>query len=147
MHLVICKNLLYQFYISPFITRPDCMHHSDVTRSAMASQITVVLIVCSAVCSGAHKRKHQSSVLLAFCEGNPPVTGGFPSQRASNVENISIWWHHHGISCIQVLVKYETCTPCIITLVWFDLYLYKVDLKLIIFNVWSWHSEPVSSNA
>ena len=24
------------------------------------------------------------SILLALCEGNPPVTGGFPSQRASN---------------------------------------------------------------
>ena len=27
--------------------------------------------------------------------GNPLVTGGFPSQRASNAENVSIWWHHH----------------------------------------------------
>ena len=27
--------------------------------------------------------------LLALCEGNPPVTGGFPSQRASNAEP---WW-------------------------------------------------------
>ena len=24
------------------------------------------------------------SVSLALCEGNPPVTGGFPSQRAGN---------------------------------------------------------------
>ena len=24
------------------------------------------------------------------CEGNPPVTGGFPSQRVSNVEIVSI---------------------------------------------------------
>ena len=23
------------------------------------------------------------------------VTGGFPSHRASNVENVSIWWYHH----------------------------------------------------
>ena len=28
-------------------------------------------------------------------ERNPPVTGGFPSQRASYTENVSIWWHHH----------------------------------------------------
>ena len=27
------------------------------------------------------------SALLALCEGNPPVTGGFPSQRASNAEH------------------------------------------------------------
>ena len=32
-------------------------------------------------------RRHQMetiSALLALCEGNPPVTGGFPSQRYSN---------------------------------------------------------------
>ena len=30
-------------------------------------------------------------------EENPPVTGGFPSQRTSNAENGSIWWRHHEI--------------------------------------------------
>ena len=24
-----------------------------------------------------------------------PVTGEFPAQRASNAENVSIWWRHH----------------------------------------------------
>ena len=28
-------------------------------------------------------------------EGNSPVTGEFPTQRASNAENVSIWWRHH----------------------------------------------------
>ena len=28
-------------------------------------------------------------------EGNSPVTGEFPAQRASNAENVSIWWRHH----------------------------------------------------
>ena len=27
--------------------------------------------------------------------GNSPVTGEFPTQRASNAENVSIWWRHH----------------------------------------------------
>ena len=31
-----------------------------------------------------------------LCEGNAPVTGEFPSQRTSNVENASIWWRHHA---------------------------------------------------
>ena len=35
----------------------------------MASLITGVSIVCSAVCSGADQRKHQSSVSLAFVRG------------------------------------------------------------------------------
>ena len=32
------------------------------------------------------------------CVGNSPVTGEFPTQRASNAENISIWWRHHDLS-------------------------------------------------
>ena len=30
-----------------------------------------------------------------LCEGNPSVTDGFPSQRDSNAEKVSIWWRHH----------------------------------------------------
>ena len=33
--------------------------------------------------------------VTGLCEGNSPVTGEFPTQRASNVENVSMWWHHH----------------------------------------------------
>ena len=64
-------------------------HHSDVIISAMASQVTGVSIVYSTVCSGADQRKYQFSV-TGLCEGNSPVTGEFPAQRASNAENISI---------------------------------------------------------
>ena len=40
----------------------------------MASQNTGASIVCPAVCSGAHQRKHQRSPSLAIrCEGKPPV--------------------------------------------------------------------------
>ena len=31
----------------------------------------------------------------ALYVGNSPVTGEFPTQRASNAGNVSIWWHHH----------------------------------------------------
>ena len=65
-------------------------YYSDVIMSLMGSQITSVLIVCSTVYSGADQRKGQNSVLLTLCEGNPPMTGGFPSQRASNIEKVSI---------------------------------------------------------
>ena len=30
-------------------------------------------------------------------ERNPPVTGAFPSPRACNSENVSIWWRHHQL--------------------------------------------------
>ena len=32
---------------------------------------------------------------LALCEGNPPVTDGFPSQRPNNAENFSMAGCHH----------------------------------------------------
>ena len=35
------------------------------------------------------------SALLAICVGNLPVTGEFPTQKASNAENVSIWWRHY----------------------------------------------------
>ena len=34
--------------------------------------------------------------VIGLCEGDSSVTDGFPSQRASNAENVSIWWRHHG---------------------------------------------------
>ena len=40
-------------------------------------------------------------MLLALCKGNTPVTGGFPSQRASNAENISIWLGHNDCNEIR----------------------------------------------
>ena len=61
-------------------------HYSNVKLSAKASQITGVLIVCSTVCSGAVKKKHQSPASLAF----------FPSKRVSDAKNVSIWWRHHN---------------------------------------------------
>ena len=35
--------------------------------------------------------------VTGLCAGNSPVTGEFPAQMASNAEDVSIWWRHHGI--------------------------------------------------
>ena len=42
-------------------------------------------------------RKTSKLLVTGLWEGNPPVTVGFPSQRASNAKNCSIWWRHHVI--------------------------------------------------
>ena len=68
----------------PSLTR--CVHYQDVTMGTMASQITSLTIVYSSVYSDADQRKHQSSASLAFVRW---------IQRASNAENVSIWWRHH----------------------------------------------------
>ena len=44
------------------------------------------------------RRKSKTTSKLrvtGLCEGNPPVTGGFPSQKASNAENVYILWCYH----------------------------------------------------
>ena len=40
-----------------------------------------------------------------LCEENSPVTYEFLAQRASNVENVSIWWYVIMIACWQELMS------------------------------------------
>ena len=58
----------------------------------MASQITGVSIVCSKLVQVQIKETSNLHV-AGLCQGNAPVTGEFPAQRASkpNTENVSIW--------------------------------------------------------
>ena len=45
------------------------LHHNDVIKGAIASQITSIATVYSTVNSGWNQRKHQSSASLAFVPG------------------------------------------------------------------------------
>ena len=52
------------------------------------------------------------------CEGNTPVICGFPAQRTSNAEKVSVWWRHHGQSInrhgVNLLMWYSTISTRII---------------------------------
>ena len=48
----------------------------------------------SLLCSR-RSRKTSKLRVTGLCEGNPPVTGGFPYQRASDAGSGSIWWRYH----------------------------------------------------
>ena len=85
----ICLHICSWQYSSP-----SPVHYSEGIISVMASQITSLTIVYSIIYRGADQRKHQSSASRPLW-GNSPVTGEFPAQRASNTENVSIWWCHH----------------------------------------------------
>ena len=74
-------------------------HYGDVVMGAIASQITSLTIFYSTVYSDAHQRNHQSSASLAF------VSGEFPTQTASNAENVSICWCHHMLNG-SLILKY-----------------------------------------
>ena len=45
--------------------------------------------------SGRRSKKTSKLRVTGLCVGNSPVTGEFPAQKASNAENVSIWWRHH----------------------------------------------------
>ena len=83
------------YFIVPPKMRENPANYNDVIMSTLGSQITGVPIVCLTVDSVADQRNYQSSASLAFW-WEPPVTDGFPSERASSAENVSIWWRHHA---------------------------------------------------
>ena len=53
-----------------------------------------------------HRSKKTSKLrVIGLCAGNSPVTNEFPTQKASNAENVSIWWRHH------VRSQNQMCNP------------------------------------
>ena len=64
------------------------------------------------------RRSKKTSKLrvTGLCAGNSPVTGEFPTQRASNAENVSFWWRHHGrrLNSVFDLPQAWTSSPEII---------------------------------
>ena len=75
-------------------------HYRDVIMGAMASRITSLTIVYSAVHSG--PKKTSKLRVTGLCVWNSPVTGEFPAQMASNAENVSIWWRHHVLNPFEL---------------------------------------------
>ena len=74
------------------VTGPQS-HYNDVMMSATASQITSITIVYSRLRS----KKTSKLRVTGLCEESPSVIGEFPAQKASNAENVSIWWCHHEL--------------------------------------------------
>ena len=54
-------------------------------------------------------KKTSKLRVTGLYEGNSPVTGGFLSQRASNPENVSIWWRHHVSGYVGLVVSCWLC--------------------------------------
>ena len=66
-------------------------------------------------------RIYPSSRMTAFGEGNPPVTGGFPSQRASNAETIS--WRHR--------ITTSPCRLCLFAGITYDQFVTLMTPKML----------------
>ena len=64
--------------------------------SAMASQITsLTRLFTHAFIQAQIKEKNQSSASLAFVRGIHQWPVNSPHKKASNAENVSIWWRHN----------------------------------------------------
>ena len=74
---------------------PVLLHYNDVIMSAMASQITMLRLFTQAFIQAKIKENIKAPRHWPLW-GEESVTGEFPAQRASNAENVSIWWRHHG---------------------------------------------------
>ena len=70
------KILTHQLLVS--LAMFTFSHYNGDKMSAMASQITSLTIIYSAIYSGADQRKHQSSASLPFVWGIHQWTGNFP---------------------------------------------------------------------
>ena len=76
------------------------VHHSDVIMSAISNHRRI-----NCVCNRLFRRRSKLRI-NGLCEANPPVTNGFPWQRASNAENVCIsWssWKHSTTNHVHVL--------------------------------------------
>ena len=72
-------------------------HYNDVIMGAIASQITSLTIVYSAVYLGANERKHQKSASLAFVRGIHRWQVHSPHKWPVTRLKVFIWWRHHVI--------------------------------------------------
>ena len=70
-------------------------HYMSVTASAITDNSSVL----STACSANHNKKNIHALhYWTFVRGNPTITDGFPSQRASNATSVSMSSHHHAMT-------------------------------------------------
>ena len=73
-------------------------------------------------------KKTSKLCVTGLCAGNSPETGEFPAQRASNAENVSIWWRHH------VTGNKKNCKWIFLRVVCHGVYVWQI----IIGRIWDW---------
>ena len=88
----------YQYFQMQTGSNIRYQHYNGVIMSALTSQITSLMIVYPTIYSRGRSKKTSKLRVSGLCAANSPVTGEFPAQRASNAENVSIWWRHHDIA-------------------------------------------------
>ena len=81
--------------------------YNDIIMSTCSSVWNHQRLHCLLNCWFMRRSKKMSKLrVTGLCMGNSSVTGKFPTQKASNVENVSIRWHHHGKNSGVYPMKY-----------------------------------------
>ena len=75
-------------------------HNSDVTKHDV-SQITGCSTICSTICLGWHKRKHQSPCHWPFVRGIYRCPGDSP-HKGPVTEDVLMSWRHHKLGSLGV---------------------------------------------
>ena len=83
--------------------------------------------------------RKETSMLLALCKGNPPVTGGFPSQRASNVSAAKLnFWSTHPKTDVPYMFYTKFHSPRPIFYLPSSKYTHIGNLASVNFPHWMW---------
>ena len=120
-------NSLFQFLILwNFITWFTSCYRNAVSRSdhlIVWDIYYTTLQWCNSERDGVPNHRHRKCLLkrlfrrrskktsklrvTGLCDGNPPATSGFPSQRASYAENVSNRWRHHDERIVVQIANYR----------------------------------------
>ena len=87
--------------------------HSLPWRQMCVTGSEITVAVNSSVCTTVQQKKKMKAYLIGPVWGNPLVIGGFPSQRASNAESVSMAWPPVLWSSMYVAHSIRNrCRPC-----------------------------------
>ena len=116
--------------------------------SAMASLITSLTIVYSTVYWDADQKKNKAPRHWPLC-GEFTGHRWIPAQRASNPENVSIWWRHHVLYELQPRKRHRvnSMQGRICTVVKSDITTLNIPLKLLLPDMCTgiWYTKAVVS--
>ena len=102
-------------------------HYIDVIMTTVASQITILTVVYSRLFIQAQINENIKAPRHWPLCGEFTGTGEFLAQRASNVENCSIWWRHHAFSEHSTQNKLQQCAYFMEHYLWLTHIFYHID--------------------
>ena len=69
-------------------------------------------------------KKRSKHRFTGVCVGNSPETSEFPTQRASNAENVSILWRHHVLHCFSS-IPLSIISLIFLVIIYFAIHLWR----------------------